>query len=160
MVKLTTSDHQSLFVLAVYLPSSNCPTETFQETLDLLWAVHDHFCNQGIKVILGDFNGALGYLCGERISSEPNDRGRLILEFLNFFNLKAVNFDSVCTGPIDTFFSFDGQFSSAIDLTLVPRALIPYVNWAYVSEKEAENLSDHVPAAVSIKLSVLKQSID
>ena len=34
------------------------------------------------------------------------------------------------------------------------------VNWAYVFEKEAENLSDHVPVAVSIKLFVLKQSID
>ena len=99
-------------------------------------------------------------LGGDRISSEPNDRGRLILGFLNFFNLKAVNFDSVCTVPIDTFFSSDGQFSSAIDLIVVPRALIPNVNWAYVFEKEAENLSDHVPVTVSIKLSVLKQSID
>ena len=43
---------------------------------------------------------------------------------------------------------------------VVPRALIPSVNWAYVFEKEAENLSDHVPVAVSIKLSVLKRSID
>ena len=42
--------------------------------------------------------------------------GRLIVEFLNFFNLKAVNFDSVYTGPTDTFFSFDERFSSAIDL--------------------------------------------
>ena len=123
-VKLTTPDHQSLFILAVYLPSSNHPTDTFQETLDMLWAVYNHFCNQGITVILGDFNGALGYLGGDRISSEPNDRERLILESLNFFNLKAVTFDSVCTGPTDTFFSFDGRFSSAIDLIVVPRALI------------------------------------
>ena len=69
-VKLTAPDHQSLFVLAVYLPSSNHPTDTFQETLDLLWAVYYHFCNQGITVILGDFDGALGYLGGDRISSE------------------------------------------------------------------------------------------
>ena len=127
---------------------------------DLLWAVYDHFCNQGITVTVGDFNGALGYLGGDRISSEPNDKGRLILEFLNFFNLKAVNFDSVCTGPTDTFFSFDGRFSSAIDLIVVPRALIPYFNWAYVFQKEAENLSDHVPVTVSIKLHVVQQNID
>ena len=121
-VKLTTPDHQSLFVLVVYLPSSNHPTDTFHETFDLLWAVYDHFCNQGITVILAEFSGALGYFGGDRISSEPNDRGRLILEFLNFFNLKAVNFDSVCTGLTDTSFSFDGRFSSAIDLIVVPRA--------------------------------------
>ena len=66
-VKLTTPDHQSLFILAVYLPSSNHPTDTFQKTLDLLWAVHDHICNQGITVILGDFNGALGYLGGDNL---------------------------------------------------------------------------------------------
>ena len=70
-VKLTTPDYQSLFILAVYLPSSNHPTDTFQETLDLLWAVYDHFCNQGITVILGDLNGALGYLGGDKISSGP-----------------------------------------------------------------------------------------
>ena len=74
--------------------------------------------------------------------------------------VKAVDFGGVCTGPTDTFFSFDGRVLSAIDLVVVPRALIPYVNWAYVFEKEAENLPDHVPVAVSIKLSVLKQSID
>ena len=84
------------------------------------------FCNQGTPVILGDFNGALGCLGGDRISSEPKDRGRLIQEFLNFFNLKAVNFDSVCAGLTDTFFSFNGRFSSAIDLIVVPRALISF----------------------------------
>ena len=86
--------------------------------------------------------------------------GRLILEFLNFFSLKAINFDSVCTGATDTFFTFDGQFLSVIDLVVVPGALIPYVNWAHVFEKVAENLSDHVPVVVSIKMFVLKQSID
>ena len=38
-VKRTTPDHQSPSVLAVYLPSSNHPADTFEKTLDLLWAV-------------------------------------------------------------------------------------------------------------------------
>ena len=105
----------------------------------------------GYHSYLGDFNGALGYLGSDRISSEPNDRGRLILEFLNFFNLKTVNFDSVCTGPTDTFFSLDGRFSSAIDLIVVPRALIPYVITLGLGfGKRGRNLSDHVLVAVSI----------
>ena len=88
-----------------------------------------------------------------------NTTANCILIQLARIQLNLDIFDSVCTGPTDTFFSFDGRFSSAIDLIVVSRALIPYVNWGYVFEKEAENLSDHVPVAVFIKLSVLKQGI-
>ena len=59
----------------------NHSLDEFRETLDLLWAQYEYFCDQGITLVLEDFNGALGYLGGDRISSEPNARGELINDF-------------------------------------------------------------------------------
>ena len=134
-----------MFILAVYLPSSNHSLDEFHETLDLLWALYEYYCDQGITLVLGDFNGALGYLGDDRISSEPSARGKLINEFLNYFNLFAANLDNICSGPLDTFYSDDGLSSSAIDLIVVPRTLLQYINWVYVFEKDCVNLSDHLP---------------
>ena len=47
-----------------------------------------------------------------------NDRGRLILEFLNFFNLKGVNFHSVCTGPLILSSVLMGDFHQLLILLL------------------------------------------
>ena len=102
-----------MFILAVYFPSSNHSLDEFRETLDLLWALYEYYCDQGITLVLGDFNGSLGYLGGDRISSEPSARWELINEFLNYFNLFAVNLDNIFTGPLDTFYSDDGLSSSA-----------------------------------------------
>ena len=154
--KFVLDSHEPLFILAVYFPSSNHSLDEFRETLDLPWALYEYYCDQGITLVLEDFNGSLGYLGGDRISSEPNARGELINEFLNYFNLFAVNLDNICTGPLDTFYSDDGLSSSAIDLIAVPRSLSQYINWAYVFEKDCENYSDHLPIALSIKLSVLQ----
>ena len=156
VAKFVLDSHEPMFILAVYLSSSNHSPDEFHETLDLLWALYEYYCDQGITLVLGDFNGALGYLRGDRISSEPSARGKLINEFLNYFNLFAANLDNVCSGPLDTFYSDDGLSSSAIDLIVVPRTLLQYINWAYVFEKDCVNLSDHLPIALSIKISVLQ----
>ena len=153
--KSVLENQESLFVLAVYLPVSSHSLEQFREefceALDFLWALYEHYSDQSITVIIGDFNGALGYLGGNRICSEPNQRGKLIDEFFNFFNLSAVNLDKSCAGPLETFYADSGTSSFAIDLIVVPRALTQYINWTRVFDREAENLSDHIPIAISVK---------
>ena len=113
---------------------------------------------QPITVIIGDFNGALGYLGGNRICSEPNQRGKRIDEFFNFFNLSAVNLGKSCACPLETFYADSGTSSSAIDPIVVPRALTQYINWTRVFDREAENLSDHIPIAISYKKSLLQHN--
>ena len=154
--KFVLDSHKPMFILAVYLQSSNHSLDEFRETLDLLWALYEYHCDQGITLVLVDFNGALGYLGGDRISSEPRAREELINDFLNYFNLFAVNLDNVCSGPLDTFYSDDGLSSSAIDLIVVPRTLLQYINWAYIFEKDCDKFSDHLPIALSTKTSVLQ----
>ena len=77
-------------------------------------------------------------------------------EFLNYFSLFAVDLDNICSGPLDTSYPDDGLSSSAIDLIVVPRLLLQYINWAYVFEKDCENLSDCFPIVLSIKMAMLQ----
>ena len=67
-----------LFFLALYFPSSYHSMEEFRETLDLLWVIM-----QGMVTIMGDFNRHLGHLCGGRSTSNPDNRRKLIHDFLN-----------------------------------------------------------------------------
>ena len=152
--KFVLENQESLFVLAVYLPASNHSLEEFRQALDFLWALYEHYSDQGITVIIGEFNRALGYLGGNRICSEPSQRGKLIDEFVNFFNLSTVNLDKSCAGPVETFYADSGTSSPAIDLIVVPRALTQYINWTRVFDRKTENLSDHIPIAISFKRSL------
>ena len=49
-----------LFILSVYLPSSNHNIDEYDEYLDYLWALYDSLSAKGIVVAVGDFNGDLG----------------------------------------------------------------------------------------------------
>ena len=181
-VKFTMDSHERMSVLAMYLSSSSHTFDEFRETLDLLWALCEYYCDQGTTLILGDFNGTLSCLGGDRISSEPNAlilgdfngtlsclggdrissepsaRGELINEFLNYFNLLAVNLDNICSDPLDTFYSGNRLSSSDIDLIVVPRSLLQYIyiNCSYEFEKDCENFSDNLPVDNSFKISTLR----
>ena len=50
----------SLFILSVYLPSSNHNIDEYDEYLDYLWVLHGSLSAKGIVVAMGDFNGDLG----------------------------------------------------------------------------------------------------
>ena len=110
-----------LFFLAVYFPSSDHSMEEFRETLDLLWVICDSYFMQAVVTIMGDFNCHLGHLCGDCSTSNPDDRGKLIHDFLNQFNLFPVNLDDCCTGPVETFRRDDGKHSSTVNFIFIPQ---------------------------------------
>ena len=70
--------------------------------------------------------------------------------------MNHLNLENVCSRPLDTFYSDDGLSSSAIDLIVVPRTFLQYINCAYVFEKDCVNFSDRLPITLSIKISVLQ----
>ena len=55
-----------MFVLAVYLPSSNQALKEFKEWLDYLWALYDSLSADVLVILLGDFNGDLGNSLGDK----------------------------------------------------------------------------------------------
>ena len=62
-----------LFVLGVYLPSSNAKLEEFQEYFDHLWALYDSLSARGYVLILGDLNGDLGNSLGDKGVMSPTN---------------------------------------------------------------------------------------
>ena len=90
-IKCEFSGCRPLFILGVYLPSSSHTLDEFQECLDLLWAFYESLSADGFVIVLGDVNGDFGNCLGVRGKNEPNVRGKLLIDFANFFNACPVN---------------------------------------------------------------------
>ena len=90
-IKCEFSGCRPLFILGVYLPSSNHTLDEFQECLDLLWAFYESLSAGGFVIVLGDVNGDFGNCLGVRGKKEPKVRGKLLINFANFFNVCPVN---------------------------------------------------------------------
>ena len=58
---------------------------------------------------MGDCNGDLGNVLGDRGHYDPNVRGLKLIEFANFFNLCPVNLLANCSGPLETFVPIVGD---------------------------------------------------
>ena len=91
-----------LFILIVYLPSSNSTIDEFKEYLDFLWALYDSLSDKGLVLVLGDFNGDLEDSLGDKGKYPSNQRGSKLLDFANYFNLCPANLLSNCDGPLET----------------------------------------------------------
>ena len=113
-IKCEFSGCRPLFILGVYLPSSNHTLDEFQECLDLLWAFYESLSADGFVIVLGDVNGDFGNCLGVRGKKEPNVRGKLLIDFANFFNVCPVNLFSSCNGPLETYISHCGRFRSTM----------------------------------------------
>ena len=48
-----------LFIIAVYLPSTNHSIDEFNESIDFLWAIYDSLSEKGYVYVLGDFKQTL-----------------------------------------------------------------------------------------------------
>ena len=59
-IKCEFSGCRPLFILGVYLPSSNHTLDEFQECLDLLWALYESLSADGFVIVLGDVNVDFG----------------------------------------------------------------------------------------------------
>ena len=92
-----------LFILAVYLPSANHALDKFKECFDYLWALYDSLSADGFVILLGDFNGDLGNSLGDKGKKGLNDRGLLLLDFANFFNICPINLLRRCKGPLESY---------------------------------------------------------
>ena len=122
-IKYELNGIKPLFILSVYLPSSSHTTEEYRECLDLLWSLCDSLSVDGYPIVLGDLNGDLGNSLGEKGTKEPNERGRLLLNFADYFNVCPVNLLSLCEGPLVTYNSFCGKYRSTIDYIFLPNCL-------------------------------------
>ena len=142
-----------LFILSVYLPSSNHNIDEYDEYLDYLWALYDSLSAKGIVVAMGDFNGDLGNSLGNRGTVNPNQRGVKLLDFANYFNLCPTNLLSTCEGPLETYFSHCERYKSTIDYIFLPNCLYHNIVSCITFDRDIENTSDHVPVKLQKEFS-------
>ena len=154
-IKCEFSGCRPLFILGVYLPSSNHTLDEFQECLDLLWALYESLSADGFVIVLGDVNGDFGNCLGVRGKKEPNVRGKLLIDFANFFNVCPVNLLSSCSGPLETYIFHCGRFRSTIDHILLPNYLRNKIIVSKTFDFDADNTSDHQP--IILKLDYITQ---
>ena len=105
-----------LFILSVYMPSRNHALDEYGEYLNFLWALYDSLSADSFVLVMGDLNGNLGNSLGDKGLKEPNERGKLLLDFVNYFNLCPINLLTICDGPLETYFSHCGKYQSTIDI--------------------------------------------
>ena len=147
-----------LFILSVYLPSSNSTIDEFKEYLDFLWALYYSLSDKGHVLVLGDFNGDLGDSLGDKGKYPPNQRGSKLLDFANYFNLCPSNLLSNCNGPLETYISDSGRHRSTLDYIFVPNCLLGNIISSITFDMQIENTSDHLP--VTLELNYPTSSLD
>ena len=146
-IKCQFSSCRPLFILGVYLPSSNHTLDEFQECLYLLWALYESLSADGFVIVLGDINGNFGNCLGVRGKKEPNVRGKFLIDFANLY-VCPVNLLSSCSGPLETYISQCGRFRSTIDYILLPNYLRNKINMSKTFDFDADNTSDHQPIII------------
>ena len=85
-----------------------------------------------------------------RGKKEPNVRGKLLIDFANFFNVCPVNLLSSCSGPLETYISHCGRFRSTIDYILLPNYLRNKIIMSKTFDFDADNTSDHQPIILNL----------
>ena len=147
-----------LFILSVYLPSSNSTIDEFKGYLDFLWALYDLLSDKGQVLVLGDFNRDLRDTLGDKGKYPPNQCGSKLLDFANYFNLCPANLLSNCDGPLETYISDCGRHRSTLDYIFVPDCLFGNIISGKTFDMQIENTSDHLP--IMLELNYPTSSLD
>ena len=105
-IRCDFSDSDPLFILSVYLLTSNHSIDEFNACLDYFWALCESLDSKCFVVVMGDCNGDSDNALGNRGHYDPNVRGLKLIEFANFFNLCPV--------------SHCGRYKSTIDYIFLP----------------------------------------
>ena len=139
-----------LFILSVYLPSSNHNIDEYDEYLDYLWALYNSLSAKGIMVAMGDFNGDLGNSLGQ-LNPISVVLSCLILQLISICVSQI--FLSICEGPLETYFSHCERYNSTIDCIFLPNCLYRSIVSCRTFDRDIENTSDHVPVKLQIEAS-------
>ena len=127
-IQLFLPNRDPQFIFSVYRPFSSHSDNDYMEHLDQLWSLYDLYLNKGPCCFAGDFNAALGKQGGPRGFGVVNGRCRTLIEFLDYFNLVAINLFEFTKSPLHSNMSDDERDKSMIDYIVLPARSIGKVN--------------------------------
>lgn len=154
-IQVRLSNNKMIYFIGVYLPATNQPIEQFRKYSHDLKHVVNILHQQGAVIVLGDFNGHIGTHGGPRSFSAINNPGLEIIHLIKRMGLLSVNSQSVCKGPIATYFAKRGTIATTTDHILVSTEFFEHVTDCYVQDDKSSNLSFHLPIFCTFDLDVM-----
>ena len=104
------------------------------EYLHQLWSLCDLYLNKGPCCFVGDFKPALGGKQGGPRGFGGNAGGKKLIEFLDYFNLVAINLFELTKGPLHSYMSDDERHKSMTEHIVLPAPFIEKVNSCVVGK--------------------------
>lgn len=144
-----------VYVIQVYLPSSNHCMQEFEDYMLKLQDIYSSFSDKGTLIIMGDFNA---HQNGYNFVKRYDRRSVMLRNFLACNNLASVNTLPNCTGASATFVSYCGDFKSTIDHIVVPVESLDLLSICSVLDDDALNVSTHRPILCILSFSHAEQT--
>ena len=137
------------YVLNVYMPSTDKPGDTFEDTLDELERLVEDYSKTGKVVVMGDFNACLGDTCGARGTGHCCAKGARLKDIMYNERVQLLSADTSAraSGPKNTF-SKEGIGESWIDHVFASSDVIADLVRSGVIGEHVLNVSDHLPVYV------------
>ena len=141
-IQFQISKDNFVYIIQVYLPSSNHAISHFDEYLLRLHDICSMYKDMGTLIIMGDINA---HINGRNFVKPHDRRSTLFSNFLVTHNLIPVNTLDMCTGADSTFVSYSGEDTSMIDHILVPSEDVDLISECRILDDDALNVSNHRP---------------
>ena len=150
-IQYRLNQHLHFYILQVYAPSSNHPVQVYRDFIDHLHAIISMYCHYGLVILMGDFNA---HLQGKRFIKSTDDRGKCLLDLMNYYNLVSLNTLSLCSGATSSFVSYDNIYESLIDHVLLPLERLDTVSSCEILDDHVLNTSRHRPIVCRISIPI------
>ena len=137
---------RSLYIVSVYLPSSNYSAEEFSDFLSELQNAVSILQQSGQVILAGDFN------CHLRDPDSNQEKVRLMSDFIHQHDLYVASLDEGVEGPGYTFFS--SSVNTMVDYIMIQSSLAFDLKSCRIHHHHPLNLSDHLPVSLTINSSI------
>ena len=142
-------DRVTLLVIGVYLPTSDCTLDIYNDHLIEVEALinnHPDCC-----VIIGsDFNAHVAVASNLRGNSSQNSHGNLLSNMVCRNDMFSSSLSSNSSGPCYTYFS--GDTRTTTDYFIVDACLAQFIQKSSVLDHHPLNFSDHLPLMMSLSI--------
>ena len=138
-----------VFIIQVYLPSSNNGMCVYNEYIEKLDDIIHIYTEKGKVIILGDFSA---HLQSKSVLKQDDRRSRVLCGFLTRNNLTAINTLPTCRGAHSSFVSYDGKNETLIDHILLPSEMLDLLSDCEILDDCALNVSNHRPLECRINV--------
>ena len=151
ILKVNPSLHNTLFIVAVYLPTSKEFINVFKASLGTLEEILCNLEHDGTVMVVGDFNAHIGNLGELTCLNRINGQGTYHYECLEKYDFVSINSQGFCHGPIATFYAGEGLVATIVDHIFIQQSALSLVLDPTVVEDCSSNLSFHFPISCTVK---------